>query len=55
MVLRLYVLTGNLLNYGAVGESLPPLSIDILNEKEYNYLYKDGKIMQSTESAIMKT
>ncbi|MBR5223344.1 MAG: RHS repeat protein, partial [Clostridia bacterium] len=28
-------------------------SIDILAQKEYNYLYEDGKIMQSTESAIV--
>ncbi|MBR6502781.1 MAG: hypothetical protein IKT42_05005, partial [Clostridia bacterium] len=28
-------------------------SIDILARKEYNYLYEDGKIMQSTESVIV--
>ena len=27
-------------------------SVDILGKKEYNYLYEDGKIMQSTESDI---
>ena len=28
-------------------------SIDILDKKEYNYLYEDGKIVQATESDIV--